>query len=238
MQNAKDVTINGICPYYTMYPLEFPLRVLKAHARKDQWVFDPFCGRGTTNLAARMLGLPSVGIDSNPVAVALAKAKLHHVELVDVVRAAVEILRFEKEAIDIPSGRFWTLAYHEDTLRDICKLRQGLLRDCRSNDRVVLRAILLGALHGPVRKNCSSYLSNQCPRTFAPKPDYAVKFWTERKLFPPKSSVIEAVVRRAVRFLLRQPQEGVGRIIHIGLVFTTHFEDKFLVTFVRRVLIL
>ena len=53
--------LNAVCPYYTMYPLDFPLRVLKKHGKRGDWVIDPFCGRGTTNFAARLLQMPSVG---------------------------------------------------------------------------------------------------------------------------------------------------------------------------------
>jgi hypothetical protein len=58
--------LNAICPYYTMFPLAFPLGVLKRRGQPKQWVLDPFCGRGTTTFAARLLGLPSVSLDSNP----------------------------------------------------------------------------------------------------------------------------------------------------------------------------
>ncbi|WP_338066098.1 DNA methyltransferase, partial [Hydrogenibacillus schlegelii] len=40
-----------------MFPLDFPLSHLK-EARREDWVLDPFCGRGTTLYAARLLGLP------------------------------------------------------------------------------------------------------------------------------------------------------------------------------------
>src|SRR6266581_2599869 len=60
---------------YKMFPIDFPLECLRS-ARKGEWVIDPFCGRGSTNYAARLLGLPSIGIDSNPVAAAIAQAKL------------------------------------------------------------------------------------------------------------------------------------------------------------------
>lgn len=69
-------SLNAVCPYYTMFPLEFPLRALQRRGRQNQWVLDPFCGRGTTTFAARLLGLPSVGLDSNGLAAALAAAKL------------------------------------------------------------------------------------------------------------------------------------------------------------------
>src|SRR5258708_38124610 len=69
------LSLNTVCPYYTMFPLEFPLKRLR-RAQPDEWVLDPFCGRGTTMFAARLRGLRCVGIDSNPIAAAIAAAKL------------------------------------------------------------------------------------------------------------------------------------------------------------------
>jgi hypothetical protein len=58
---APILRLDGLCPYYTMFPLSFPFEAL-AKAQKGEWVFDPFCGRGTTIFAARLRGLPSVGV--------------------------------------------------------------------------------------------------------------------------------------------------------------------------------
>src|SRR5882757_1727142 len=69
------VRLNAICPYFTMFPLWFPFKILHRASSRDI-VYDPFCGRGTTNYAARLLGMPSYGVDSNPVAHAIAQAKL------------------------------------------------------------------------------------------------------------------------------------------------------------------
>jgi hypothetical protein len=47
--------LNAICPYFTMFPLEYPMRVLdpaKLDGYKKPIVADPFCGRGTTIFAA------------------------------------------------------------------------------------------------------------------------------------------------------------------------------------------
>ena len=55
-----------------MFPLEFPLKHLKKYKRETSIVLDPFCGRGTTLYAARKLGIKAYGIDSSPVAVAIA----------------------------------------------------------------------------------------------------------------------------------------------------------------------
>jgi hypothetical protein len=54
-RKVESTVLNGICPYYTMYPLDFPLTALKRASNYD-WVYDPFCGRGTTNFAADFEG--------------------------------------------------------------------------------------------------------------------------------------------------------------------------------------
>ncbi len=59
-----ELRLNTICPYFTMFPLSFPFKVL-CNAQKTDLVYDPFCGRGTTNYAARLLGIKSYGVDSN-----------------------------------------------------------------------------------------------------------------------------------------------------------------------------
>ncbi|MFY0576669.1 DNA methyltransferase [Cystobacter fuscus] len=204
--------LNAICPYYTMYPLEFPLRVLKEHGKRGEWVIDPFCGRGTTNFAARLLEMPSVGVDSSPVAAALAQAKLAYAEPSRVVASARAILNAAKEPTAVPKGAFWKLAYHEETLTQLCRLRDALLTDCSSPTRILLRAIILGALHGPRPKGTPSYFSNQSPRTFAPKPNYAVKFWTERGMRPDAVDVLSVIKARADRYLSEPPPDVEGKV--------------------------
>lgn len=205
--------LNAICPYYTMFPLEFPLRVLLGRAKQGEWVADPFCGRGTTNYAARLLGLPSLGIDSSPVAVALTKAKLADARVCDVVRVAGDILRSMPHRVAVPQGEFWERAFESSVLRQICWFRKELRRDCSSDSRLLLRAILLGALHGPRTKSAASHLSNQCPRTFAPKPDYAVRFWKKGRMKPQKVDMIEVVRTRARRYLTTRPKPTPARVI-------------------------
>jgi len=194
-------SLNSVCPYFTMYPLDFTLRVLASESRKNKWVYDPFCGRGTTNLAARLNGMPSVGIDSSPVATAIAKAKVVEASVKSVVDCATQILSDAGEPEDIPKGQFWKWGYDTTTLYQICQFREELFRDCGSSRRKILRAIVLGALHGPRCKTQPSYFSNQCPRTFAPKPAYAVRYWKQRKLKPPKVDVLAIIRKRVERFL-------------------------------------
>ncbi len=219
---AARTALNAICPYFTMFPLEFPLRVLR-RARRGEWVLDPFAGRGTTTYAARLLGLPSVAIDSSPVATALTEAKLADVAPADVVRAASRILARSKD-VPVPEGPFWRLAYAPDVLQRLCQLRQSLLRDCRSDARKALRGIVLGALHGPVNKGAKTYFSNQCPRTYAPKPRYATTFWRARGLRPPSVDVLEIIQRRAGWYYESQPPAD-GYVIRADSRLPETFKD-------------
>lgn len=204
--------LNAVCPYYTMYPLDFPLRVLKEHGKRGEWVIDPFCGRGTTNFAARLLSMPSVGVDSSPVAAALAQAKLASAEPGRIVASARAILKAAKKPTEVPEGEFWMLAYHQNTLLQLCQLREALLSECSSPTRLLLRAIILGALHGPRPKGTPSYFSNQSPRTFAPKPNYAVRFWTERGMRPDNVDVVAIIKARAERYLADPPPDVDGMV--------------------------
>jgi len=195
-----------------MFPLAFPYSILKRHALPNELVFDPFCGRGTTNFAGRMCGLPTIGIDSSPVAVAMSKAKLANTTPDDIVRAAKRILYDIPVPSRTPRGEFWELAFEKSVLKTLCRLRQGLEVNCRSHSRQALRGIILGALHGPRPKTRLSYFSNQSPRTFSPKPSYAVKFWKKHKLFPEKVNVLDLIEERAKRYYQKDLAKSDGMI--------------------------
>lgn len=64
-------------PYYAGYSIEFADAVLRAASLSSTAVVhDPWNGSGTTTLAASRLGLKSTGIDLNPAAILVAKARL------------------------------------------------------------------------------------------------------------------------------------------------------------------
>lgn len=199
IRQSTQIALNGICPYFTMFPLDFPLNILKRRARKGDYVLDPFCGRGTTNFAARLVGLNSLGVDSSPVAAAITESKLVATTPDEILVEARQLLN-QREASNIPQGEFWQWAYHPAVLDSLCRFRGGLLEDCSTAPRIALRGILLGALHGPKQKTFPSYFSNQCPRTYAPKPAYAKQYWQSRRLLPEPVNVLAIIERRAKRY--------------------------------------
>lgn len=201
-----------------MFPLEYPNKILKKRLKEDVVVLDPFCGRGTTLFSARKFGFSAWGIDSSPVAVAIAKAKLASCDKEAPLELATQLISTVEPA-DLPETPFFRSAYHRSTFRDICALREGLLRlENETDASSILRAAALGCLHGPLPKHVENagYFSNQMPRTYASKPDYAVRFWNERSLKPPKIDVLR-VLRRKIERLTGLDQASpcpISQVLH------------------------
>lgn len=195
--------LNAVCPYFTMFPLEFPFRVLGSSPKRAR-VLDPFCGRGTTNYAARSLKVESFGIDSSPIAVAISRAKLAHTTQAEVLKLAERILH-NVDPSAVPEGAFWRHAYHPETLYQLCQLREGLANR-RSDAAHLLRGVVLGCLHGPQSKNqdAAGYFSNQMPRTFASKPGYSVRYWQKHQLRPRNVDVRLPIRRKLERIFADQ----------------------------------
>jgi hypothetical protein len=208
-----------------MFPLAFPLRVLGRHKDK-QLVVDPFCGRGTTLYASRNKGVRAFGIDCSPVAVAISQAKLVSISATRCLSLLDHLLEAVPEP-ELPEGPFWDVAFHETTLSDLCRLRTALLADCSSNTSVLLRAAVLGCLHGPDTAT-GSYLSNQMQRTFSPKPGYAVRFWRERKLRPKCVSIRAALKRKLERLtkMVSNSKDGGWKDVVLGDASDPNSFDK------------
>src|SRR5262249_42083067 len=61
-----------------------------------------------------------------------------------------------------------------------------------------------------------TYLSNQMPRTYATKPDAAVRFWEKRQLIqPPAVNVLDAISRRA-RYTFSSTPPATDGEVHLG----------------------
>lgn len=74
---AADTKSHTHC--YHVYPAmmipQVARRLIRLYGRVDGRLLDPFCGSGTSLVEARMAGMHAVGVDLNPFAVFLARAK-------------------------------------------------------------------------------------------------------------------------------------------------------------------
>lgn len=78
-RNPGDVWSISTRPYpeahFAVFPIDLPIRCIKAGCKPGGTVLDPFSGSGTTGEAARKLGRKYVGIDLNPTYHDLAKQR-------------------------------------------------------------------------------------------------------------------------------------------------------------------
>ena len=61
----------------------------------DGFIFDPMCGSGSTNVAAKELGFDNLGLDVNPYSVLLTKVKLENYSESDVIEIQNHSENFE-----------------------------------------------------------------------------------------------------------------------------------------------
>ncbi len=149
----------------------------------------------------------------NHVAVAIAAAKLVRGTPDTVVQRARRLIAAHRESATLPRGRFWEMAFHPRTMTDLAALRAGLLVSRHDATAVLLRALALGVLHGPLTKGEPSYFSNQMPRTYATKPAPAVKYWERTQTRAPAVEVLDLLERRAKYVLSEQPNVAGGRVL-------------------------
>ena len=195
----KRFSLHAICPYFAMFPEKFVRDQVEAYSNPGDWVFDPFCGRGTTILESLLLGRHAAGVDINPVAFCVSQAKAERPTLQHILSRLQKLeieynpVSLEKQRLRLPP--FFKRAFYPTTLRELLFLKANLDWHNDLTDRFIA-ALILGSLHGEMDKS-SSYFSNQMPRTICLKPDYSLRYWKERKLFPKKREVFTMLKEKA-----------------------------------------
>lgn len=180
----------------------FPLRV--AHSLIQKYsngigiVFDPFSGKGTTLLAARLLGHSAYGMDVAPEAVICSSAKLTNVTLEEVSDyiLRIPITRSKKTQIPRPVRVF----FHPSTLEQLLAIRDVLIRDLKKKGSIrdnatVAMAALLGILHG----HASYSLSVSSAHAYSMSPNYVAGYATRHGLRRPVKDVKDCLIRKLSR---------------------------------------
>jgi hypothetical protein len=194
---------HSMCSYLGCFPPAVPRGVLKEFVAPGKTVLDPFCGSGTTLVESLLLCHPTIGIDLNPLAVAVADAKMQMVQVDDVLDRLQDLASLYPGTADtemVPDDL--RVIFHPRTLAQLVYLRDRL-EDQRPDD-VFIRGATLGILHGKFRKDGkTAYLSIDMPNTFSMSPDYVRGFVRQHRLRQPLGDVF-AKLRARIRWLLRQ----------------------------------
>jgi DNA modification methylase len=148
---SKEKPVHGWFWYKEGYAPEIVERAISDFrqnaGREPGTILDPFCGVGTTLLAAKEKGLPSAGIDASPLAVFVSKTKTDDYDGSDAEAA----LAFLSRRLDYGSvsGREWDFelfppraAFPKRNLTEILALRQAIEREDGRARNILLLALL------------------------------------------------------------------------------------------------
>jgi hypothetical protein len=201
-------SMHTMCSYQGMFPARLPHYFLQAYTAPGDVVLDPFSGRGTSVLQARVEHRRAIGNDLNPLGFVLTKAKArppHWTRFMNYLNALEDSYRPGREDTDRVSEDIRML-FHVETLDQLLYLQRRLIRrpwSKWSDNDFFLAGCVAGVLHGGHRADGSSgYLSISMPNTFSMSPSYVRKFIREKRLKPPRASVFEAVRGKAARLFM------------------------------------
>lgn len=180
-QNARDFdSWHSMCSYLGAFPPPLANYFIQYFTKAGDIVFDPFAGRGTTPLEARILNRKSIATDLNPIALALCEAKNASLTKEEIFLRIEQLEKKYDPALYQPEANAQSeevhLIFHPRTLAQLCYLRRRLLKSEKQVDKYLI-GISLGILHGGERTNgTSGYASIDMPNTFSMSPDYVRRF--------------------------------------------------------------
>jgi len=137
-------------------------------SRKGELILDPFCGCGTVQVECLVTRRAAIGVDINPVAVILAKAKSATYDVAQFAKLAETVVRRAEARATFnytcpPWLEYW---FSAATLRKLLALREAIVAT-RGNVSPELRNLLLAALVISVRR-CSK-ADPRSPKPFISK---------------------------------------------------------------------
>lgn len=203
-----------MCSYQGMFPAKLAHYFLQRYSRPGDLVVDPFSGRGTTVLQARVEGRRTIGNDLNPLAYVLTKAKAAPPRWEQIVSFIDDLERQYSAPTEIDVPDEIRMLFHPNTLAQIVFLREKLLKTSItdwSTEQTMVAACVAGILHGNIRGDgTSAYLSISMPNTFSLAPAYVKKFIADKQLVAPEQNVFDRLREKVARQYLDAMDGPVG----------------------------
>lgn len=189
--------------YLVSYPVSFPWSLphffIHKFTQKGDIVLDPFCGSGTTLLEAGLSGRVAYGVDSDPLAVRIASAKLSPADITEVT-LKVQDLNFSRPAVLL--GRFqefFSPFFDVATFRELLGLKQYLETyrenplSQKDNTLNFVEALAISLLHG----HSAGYLSTYTYPQIAISPQEQYDLNLKRRQRPDYRAVAPRLLRKA-----------------------------------------
>lgn len=174
-------SIHGIYPYRGKISAIDARNVIE-QLPKDGILLDPFCGSGTIVYEAQRHGLKAIGIDNNPIAIQISKAKVYQ-DNCDSLQECLSIIeKAKKDLVNVNYSQMSQAAqyyFHADTANEIM---------CVKNYYEEMNDFLKGVFLGTVAlaaRGCNGYMwtSSSVGKNIEPKRyiEFFDKFYSKAK---------------------------------------------------------
>ncbi len=148
---ATDLPNRGL-PVYGWFPLKEAFsRHLVVMLLRSLWmgkgdrVLDPFCGKGTTLLACKELGVDAVGYEVHPLFLFLSRVELRDYEPASLRRAGEELLSAPFRPPSTPPPEFLKRFFPPGALQDLLFFRERIMEREEGEREFLLTALALAA---------------------------------------------------------------------------------------------
>jgi hypothetical protein len=197
------------------FPLRTAIASLESYGGNPKIVLDPFCGKGTSLLAARLLGSEAYGLDTGPEAVVCSRAKLTTITLAE-AEAYLKKLRASRVSLSRVPDDVKSF-FHTKTLQQIIAVNRQLDESIEGAgpDKEIattLQATLLGILHG----HASYSLSISSAHAYAMAPGYVRRYAAKNGLEAPVRDVKACLLAKLSRCLVGPAHPLVRSSVKLG----------------------
>lgn len=149
-ENTKTHT-HGIHTYPAMFIPQVARRLLETYSKEGDTICDIFCGSGTALVESKVLGRNAYGIDLNPLAIFLAKAKTTLIEPTKLTKAYFTLLdnleKAKSTAVVAPEFHNIDFWFQGPVIKKLAQLKKAI----QEIDDKVIRNFLLAAFSETVR---------------------------------------------------------------------------------------
>jgi DNA modification methylase len=132
LKKSTTYFTHGFHPYPAKYTPQLVHKYLVSFCKHGYTVLDPFCGSGTTIVESAINGMDSVGIDLNPIACIVSKAKSNNyqdydIRLVDETIAQIRSLNTTiSDDVDIPDFPNRSHWFQDNVCVELAKLKSKI----------------------------------------------------------------------------------------------------------------
>jgi hypothetical protein len=185
--------------YRACFKPQLPRFFIERFTSPGDIVYDPFMGRGTTVVEAALLGRVPAGCDVNPLSAILAAPRLAPPTVAEVQARLDEIDLSPSHSVPGELSVF----YQEDTLREICALREYLMaREHAGRLDNVDRWIRMVAVNRLTGHSSGFFSVYSLPPNQAVSVESQARINARRKQVPPRRDVRALIVTKS-RSLLK-----------------------------------